>query len=103
MEAYNDTTKQFTDEIPLFVSYLKMFIQLIAPFVVGIPTVLVIRVIATEKELHTKYYFILVNLLVTDLFGVILENMITFMATGIYVLGIKAKVNCIFMKSFDVP
>ena len=103
MEAYNDTTKQFTDEVPLFVSYLKMFIQLIAPFVVGIPSALVIRVIATEKELHTKYYFILVNLLVTDLFGIILENMITFTATGAYVLGIKTKVNCIFMKSFDVP
>lgn len=29
--------------------------------------------------------------------------MITFMATGVYVLGIKTKVNCIFMKSFDVP
>ena len=103
MEVFNDTTKQFTDEIPLFVSYLKMFIQLIAPFVVGIPSVLVIRVIATEKELHTKYYFILINLLVTDLFGVILENMITFMATAVYVLGIKTKVNCILMKSFDVP
>ena len=103
MEAFNDTAKQFTDEVPLFVSYLKMFIQLIAPFVVGIPSVLVLRVIATEKELHTKYYFILVNLLVTDLFGVILENMITFTATGIYVLGIKTKISCIFMKSFDVP
>ena len=103
MEVFNDTTGQFTDEIPLFVSCLKMFIQLIPPFAVGIASGLVIRVIATEKELHNKYYLILTNLLVTDLFGITLENMATFTATGIYVLGIKMKISCILMKSFDVP
>lgn len=103
MEALNDTTKQFSYEVPLFVSYLKMFIQLIAPFAIGIPSFLVLRVIVFTKELHTKYYFILANLLVTDLVGVILENTATFIATCIYVLGIEAKVNCILMKSFDAP
>jgi len=101
MEASNVTTAQFADKVPLFVSHLKMFLQLIAPFAIGIPAGLVICVIATEKELHTKYYFILVNLLVTDVLGVILENGITFIATGMYILGIQTKVNCIFMKSFD--
>ena len=103
MGALNDTTEQFYYEVPLFVSYLKMFIQLIAPFVIGIPSLLVLRVILFTKELHTKYYFILTNLLVTDLVGVILENTATFITTCIYVLGIKAKVNCILMKSFDAP
>lgn len=103
METINDTTAEFTNEIPLFVSYLKMFIQLIAPFVIGIPVGLVIRVIVFEKELHTKYYFILANILVTDVLGVVLENFITFTATAVYTLGIETKINCIFMKSFDVP
>ena len=103
MEALNDTTEQFSYEVPLFVSYLKMFIQLIAPVAIGLASFLVLRVIAFTKELHTKYYFILANLLVTDLVGIILENTATFIATGIYVLGIEAKVNCILMKSFDAP
>ena len=103
METLNDTTEQFSDEVPLFVSYLKMFIQLIVPFAIGIPSILVLRVIAFHKQFHTKYYFILANLLITDLVGVILENAITFIATGIYILGIKINVNCIFMKSFDTP
>ena len=103
METLNDTTEQFSDEVPLFVSYLKIFIQLIAPFAIGIPSILVLRVIAFHKQFHTKYYFILANLLITDLVGVILENAITFIATGIYILGIKTNINCIFMKSFDTP
>ena len=101
MEVFNDTTKQFADEIPLLVSCLKMFIQLIPPFAIGIPSGLVIHVIVTEKELHNKYYFILTNLLATDLFGIILEDMATFTVTGIYVLVIKMKINYTLL-SFDV-
>jgi len=60
-------------EVPLFVSYLKMIILLLVaiPFAVGIPSALVIHVIAVEKKLHTKYYFFLVNLLITDFFGLL--------------------------------
>ena len=71
MEAVNITvTVSFSAskaEVPLFVIYLKMVVLLLPLFVIGIPSTLVIRVIAVMRELYIKYYFFLVNLLVTDL------------------------------------
>ena len=106
MEAFNNTTAVdyypgSNMEVPLVVSYLKMIALLLAPFVVGIPTGLVIRVIAVEKQLHTKYYFFLVNLLVTDFFGLVATNLVQFIALIIYVSGINFKLSCIFLHIFD--
>ena len=46
MEAVNNTVDVLFSaseaEVPLFVSYLKMFVLLLAPFVIGIPSALVI-------------------------------------------------------------
>ena len=106
MEAFNNTTAVDyypgnTMEVPLFASYLKMIALLVAPFVVGIPSALVIRVIAVERELHTKYYFFLVNLLITDFFGLMATNLVQFIALIIYVSGINFKFTCIFLHIFD--
>ena len=84
LEAVNNTVAaSFSASeaaVPLFVRYLKMVVLLLAPFVIGIPSALVIRVIAVEKELHTKYYFFLVNLLVTNSFRVVVSNLVQFVA-----------------------
>ena len=74
MEAVNNTIavsfSASEAKVPLLVSYLKIIVFLLAPFVTGILSTLVIGVIAVERELHTNYYFFLVNVLVTDFFGV---------------------------------
>ena len=103
MEAFNTTGVQYlgSTEVPLFASYLKMIALLVSPFVVGIPSALVIRVIAVEKELHTKYYFFLVNLLITDLFGLVGTNLVQFLALIIYVSGIHFQLTCSFLHIFD--
>ena len=106
MEAANNTVdvsfSASEAEVPLFVSYLKMIVLLLAPFVIGIPSALVIRVIAFERKLHTKYYFFLVNLLVTDFLGVLVNNVVQFMALVLYVSGSSIKLSCIFIEIFSI-
>ena len=106
MEAVNNTVdvsfSASEAEVPLFVSYLKMIVLLLAPFVIGIPSALVIRVIAFERQLHTKYYFFLVNLLITDFLGVVINNLVRFVALVIYVSGSSIKLSCIFIEIFGV-
>ena len=102
MEATNNTVavsfSASEAEVPLFVSYLKMIFLLLTPFVIGIPSALVIRVIAVERKLHTKYYFFLVNLLLTDFFGVLIDNLVRFISLVLYVSGSSIKLSCIFME-----
>ena len=102
MEAANNTVAVSISaseaEVPLFVSYLKMIVLLLIPFVIGIPSALVIRVIAVERKLHTKYYFFLVNLLVTDFFGVTIDNLVQFVALVLYVSGSSIKLSCVFFE-----
>ena len=57
-----------------------------------------IRVIAVERKLHTKYYFFLVNLLVTDFFGVTIDNLVQFVALVLYVSGSSIKLSCVFFE-----
>ena len=106
MEAVNNTVdvsfSASEAEVPLFVSYLKMIVLLLAPFVIGIPSALVIRVIAFERKLHTKYYFFLVNLLVTDFLGVLVNNVVQFVALVLYVSGSSIKLSCIFIEIFGM-
>ena len=105
MEAFKNTTvlerPGSNMEVPLFASYLKMVALILSLFVVGIPSALVIRVIAVERKLHTKYYFFLVNLLITDFFGLMATNLVQFTALVIYVSGINFKFTCIFLHIFD--
>ena len=102
MEAFNDTTDPGNEmEVPLFISYLKMVMLLLALLVVGIPSALVIRVIAVEKKLHTKYYFFLVNLLFTDFFGLVTTNLVQFISLMLYVSGSNFTLSCILLRIFD--
>ena len=87
--------------MPLFVSYLKIIVLLLAPFVIGIPSALVIGIIAVERELHTNYYFFIVNMLVIDFFEVVVNSLVRFVALIIYVYGNSVKLSCIFTKIFS--
>ena len=102
MEAVNNTVdlsfSASEAEVPLFVSYLKMIVLLLAPFVIGIPSALVIRVIAFERKLHTKYYFFLV----TDFPGVLVNNVVQLVALVLYVSGSSIKLSCIFIEIFGM-
>ena len=105
MESFNDTT--LTDgsymEVPLFVSYLKIMMMMLAPPVLAIPSGLVMRVIAKEESLHTKYYFLVGNLLATDFLGVVAESLVQIIGLIMHVAGCHAEFSCALLKLLETP
>ena len=79
MESYNQSfNESFTsndteadEEIPLFVTYICMLASLITATIVITPAIAVFNVIWYTRELHTKYYFFIANLLATNIAAVI--------------------------------
>ena len=65
----NDT--EADEEIPLFVTYIDMLTSLIAATIVIPLAVAVFNVIWYTRELHTKYYFFIANLLATNIAAII--------------------------------
>ncbi|XP_065907705.1 adrenocorticotropic hormone receptor-like [Dysidea avara] len=67
-------------EVPLFITYLKMLLTLVMSILVIIPAVVVVCIIKKTEALHSKYYFLVANLLFTDIvqavYQLITENLI---------------------------
>ena len=67
-------------EVPLFITYLKMLLTLVMLILIITPAVVVVCIIKKTEALHTKYYFLVANLLVTDIvqavYKLITENLI---------------------------
>ena len=104
MEPFNDTTTSGSySEVPLIVSYLKIAMLMLGSLVLAIPTGLVLCVIAKEDSLHTKYYFLVSNLLVTDYFGVVAQSLLQIAGLIMHVTGLQVELNCTFMKLFETP
>jgi len=104
MESSNDTTTAGGSlEVPLVVSYLKLIIVLLAPLVLAIPTGLVLRVIATEERLQTKYYFLVSNLLITDFLSVVAESLLRITGLILHVAGSSVELSCSFTRVFEIP
>jgi len=105
MQSLSDTTS--TDEsymeVPLVVSCIKMMTLMLAPLVLATPTGLVLRVILKEESLHTKYYFIVSNLLVTDLLGVTVESLVQIIGLIMHVIGYQIDFNCALLKLLEIP
>jgi len=76
---------------------------MLAPLVMAVPIGLVLRVIAEEKVLHTKYYFLVANLLATDFLGVAAESLIQMILLIIYVSGHQVEVSCTLLKLLEIP
>ena len=102
MEEYNNTTSSIT-EVPLVVVYFKLFIMWVVTLTFGIPSGLVIRVIVKETELHTKYYFILVLLLVCDMLYVFGDAITTSVALLLYLIGVNITINCTSLTLIEMP
>jgi len=95
--------KNATSELPLVVVYFKLFVMLLVTLTFGIPCFLVIRVLIKEAELHTKYYFILMILLVCDMFYVFGDAITIFVALSLYMVGVRITINCTFLTLIEIP
>lgn len=91
MESYNNQSfnESFgfdTEEVPLFVTYLNMAFIIVVIAIVVTPAMMVINVIWWTKELHTKYFFFVANLLATDTVSITVRGILQYLIMIIYLL-----------------
>ena len=92
-----------TIEIPLFVTYFNMAIIPMVVIIVVTPAVMVIRVICNNKELHTKYYFFVANLLATTILNITVEGVLQYIIMILYLLDLNTDSNCNSIKWVVFP
>jgi len=102
METATNNTEDIFSDVPLFATYLKMFLLLLAIPTIVIPASVIIHVIWKNEALHTKYYFFVVNLLVTDIattgrYAYEIFSMI------LYLFGVTLAHNDIFFVILTIP
>ena len=92
--SYNESVSSnddiSTEEIPLLVTYLNMVAILIVSAIVITPAVIVINVIWQIRELHTKHYFFVANLLVTDIIYIVTRSAMKYLIAILYLLDLNS-------------
>ena len=88
-DGYFPSNDTYT-EAPMVVTYLNMVFRLLMATIVITPAVIVINVIWQIRELHTKYYFFVANLLATDVAFVIVRNAMDCLIIILYLLGLSS-------------
>ena len=66
-QSSNESSEDIFPDVLLFATYLKMFLLLLATPTITVPASMIMHVIWKNERLHTKYYFLVTNLLVTDI------------------------------------
>ena len=79
-----------TEEVPLLVIYLNMVVILIMTVIVITPGMIVINVICQIRELHTKHYFFVANLLVTDIIYTVARSAMKYLIVVLYLLDLNS-------------
>ena len=85
-ESFPSTATATEEEVPLLVTFLNMVVILIVTVVVITPAQMVLNVIWWTRELHTKYYFFVANLLVTNMASIIVDSIQQYLIMIIYLL-----------------
>ena len=95
MESFNESSKGsqpldiFTIEVPLFATYLKMLLVLVMMILIVTPAVIVVCIIKKTEALHTNYYFLVANLLVTDIIFLIYKLVTDYLIMIVYLLDLN--------------
>ena len=102
MESSNRSSDDIFFDVPLFATYLKMFLLLLVIPTIVIPASVIIHVIWKNEKLHTKYYFFVASLLVTDIattgrYAYEIFSMI------LYLFGMTVAHNDIFFVILTIP
>ena len=91
------------EEVPIFVTYLNMVVILIVTTLVIYPAVIVINVIWKTRELHTKYFFFVANLLTTDIIATLARSVLLYLIMTLYLLGLNSNSVFIVLKLLVFP
>ena len=98
----NSSTDGLHNDVPLLATCLKMMMCLAMIPTIVIPALLVIHVIWKNEQLHTKYYFFVVNLLVVDVatmgrYGLEIISMV------LYLFGLYSEYGVVVYVIFTIP
>ena len=101
-QSYNEsfplTATATEEEVPLLVTFLNMVVIIMVTIVVIIPALMVLNVIWWTRELHTKYYFFVANLLVTNMASIIVESILQYAIMIIYLLNASSNSAAVVLK-----
>ena len=110
MDPYNQTIGEsfssndtYTEEVPLFATYLIMVVILIMTLAVIYPALIVINVIWKTRELHTKYYFLVANLLTTDITATPARSATQYLIVILYPLDLQSDSAIIILRYLVIP
>ena len=102
MESYNQSlngsSSNDTEGVPLLVTYLIMVTSLTSAIIVILPAVTIINVIWQTRELHTKYFFFVAQLLVTKATWIIFASALANLIIILYLLDLNSESAVIVLK-----
>ena len=99
MESYNQSFNEYSSSnntdnegipVPVCVTYLSMVVILLTDIIVVTPAVIVINVIWKTRELHTKCYFFVANLLATIVTYKVFRSFLQYLIMILYLLDLNS-------------
>ena len=94
----NHTQANEEFEVPLFVTYITMMSLLIAVTILIPPAVAVFNVIWYTRELHTKYFFFVANLLATNITFIMVAVILGYVIGILYLLDLNSDTSATVVK-----
>jgi len=101
-QSSNVSSEDIFSDVPLFATYLKMVLLLLAIPTIIVPASVIIHVIWKNERLHTKYYFFVINLLVTDI-TTTGRYVYEIFSMILYLFGVTVAHNDIFFVILTIP
>ena len=84
----------------VYITYFNMVLISVMATIVITPSVMVINVIWWTKELYTRYYFFVANLLATDIVSITVRSISQYPIMILYLLGLNSDSAQVVLQSF---
>ena len=97
-QAFNESYSPNDEDIPVSVTYLNMVVILMVTTVIVTPAVMVVNIIRKTKELHTKYYFFVANLLATIVASIAVQGILQYLIIILYLFDKNCKAAGVALK-----
>ena len=89
-QSFNESYPSSNIEVSVYITYFNMVLIAVMATIVITPSVMVINVIWWTKELHTRYYFFVANLLATDIVTITVRSISQYLIMILYLLGLDS-------------
>lgn len=95
MESFNQSFTRsqpldiFNVEVLLFATYFRMLLVLVVAILIITPSVIVVHITKKTEALHMNYYFLVANLLVTDILYLAYKLITDYLIIIVYLLDLN--------------